>query len=169
MSVAWRQIRGLALLNTTDNKRAFCIHEKSLIIYWLGLTLCLGDLRLPLIPITGNTVPLSRETISHLSVQLGNMRKHLPGPEELMTLWWKSAPPPSFCLPSLASALPLCQSSLWPLGRRGGKVAVAVWTEQQSQSDHQGISQKLNSASSTGGRVFMCRSLGICVGCTGGS
>lgn len=174
--VAWRQIRLLALLNTTDNKRAFCIDEKSPIIYWLSLTLCLSDLRLPLIPITGNTVPLSRETISHLSAQQENMRKHLPGPEELITLWWKSAPPPSasLLLPSpppphpLASALPLCQSSLWPLGRRGGNSGVEA-TEQQSESDHQGISQKLCFASSTGGRVSTCCSLGMCVGCTGGS
>lgn len=101
MSVALRQIRGLALLNTTDNNRVFCILEKSTIIYWFSLTLCLGDLRLPLIPITGNTVALSRETISHLSVQQENMRKHLPGPEELMTVWWKQRP-----TSLLVSALP---------------------------------------------------------------
>lgn len=69
-TVARRQIRGLALLNSHDNNCAFCIHEKSPIIYWFGLALCLGDLRLSLIPITRNTVPLSRETISHLSVLL---------------------------------------------------------------------------------------------------
>lgn len=133
MSVAWRQTKGLALLNSTDNNCAFCIHEKSPIIYWFSLTLCLGDLRLPLIPITGNTVPLSRETISHLSAQQENMRKHLSGPEELMTLWCKSAPPPSFCLPSLTLALLLCQPSLWPLGGRGGRVAVVVWSQLNSR------------------------------------
>lgn len=78
-------------------------------------------------------------------MQLENMRKHLPGLEELMTLWWKSVPPPFYCLPSLASALPLCQSSLWPPGRCGGKET----TTQQSESDHQGISQKLNSVTFT--------------------
>jgi len=98
-SVARRQIKGLALLNSTDNICAFCIHEKSPIIYWFSITLCLGDLRLPLIPITGNTVPLSRETISHLSALQENMRKHLPGLKA-------GEKAPSFCLPHLASALP---------------------------------------------------------------
>lgn len=167
MSVTWRQTRGLTLLNSTDNNRAFSVHEKYPIIYWFSLTLCLGDLRFPLIPITGNTVPLSRETISHLSAQQENMRKHLPCPEELMTLWWKSAPPPSLCLPYLTSALPLCQSSLWPLESRGGSGGCSgVWaTEQQSRSDH----QELNSAAATGGRVIhMLQFVYIlCVGCTG--
>lgn len=83
------KLRGRSLepnekLFSTWNKHAFCIQEDSAIN---SLGLHFRESRLPLIPISGNTVPLSRETMSHLSLQRVNLKKRLPGPEELMT-WW---------------------------------------------------------------------------------
>lgn len=156
MSVASRWKRGPALLNITDNKHAFfCIHEKSPIIYWLGLTLCFSDIRLPSNShyqengtlIKGNNMPLVSAVRKYEEASAWSRGTH----DSVV----KRAPPPLYSLLSLAWALPRCWSFLWPLG--GGRVAA----EQQSQIDHQEISRKLNSD--------MCCSLGTCVGCTVGS
>lgn len=154
MSVAWRQIRGLALLKITDNKRAFCIHEKSPIMYWLSLTHSVFQWLTPrsnshyrehCTLIKGNNKPLVSAARKYEEASARSRGTHDSVVKKCSASLLLSAflcfnPPP-------LSVLPVTSRKAWWQGDREA-------TEQQSKSDYQGISQKLNSVSFTGGHVL---------------